>query len=196
YKITHICTYICCSCGVIINISIPIHHRHHHHHYPYHHHTHTKPITMSPLYSRSTFLQVLRDAEGQVTSLECRYDPSSLRGAAPTLMPKPKGIVQWLSPLSSSACELRIYDKLFTAVTPGTERSFLEDLNPRSLQVITNARVEDSVLQHVDFSMLRNQPAAFQFERVGYFSVDRDSEQGGRLVFNRVVTLKEGWKPE
>lgn len=136
-----------------------------------------------------TCQEVVRDASGKVIELRVTYDASTRAGAAGDSGKKVKGIVQWLSAPHAVPAQFNLYDRLFTQPTPGAgheDGDFLRDINKQSLEVRTNAVVEQS---------LQGSPvgATFQFERVGYFTVDTQQDQGGRLCFNRVVTLKDTW---
>ncbi|NWT45736.1 SYQ ligase, partial [Chroicocephalus maculipennis] len=121
---------------------------------------------------------VIKDASGRVIELEVTCTKSDVAE-------KPKAFIHWVSePL---ACEVRLYERLFLHKNPEDPSEvpggFLSDLNPDSLRVVCNAMVDSSVLSARPFDK-------FQFERLGYFSVDPDSEEG-KMVFNRTVTLKE-----
>ncbi|XP_075289085.1 glutamine--tRNA ligase [Opisthocomus hoazin] len=121
---------------------------------------------------------IIRDASGRVIELEVTCTKSDVAE-------KPKAFIHWVSePL---ACEVRLYERLFLHKNPEDPSEvpggFLSDLNPDSLRVVCNALVDSSVLSARPFDK-------FQFERLGYFSVDPDSEEG-KMVFNRTVTLKE-----
>jgi glutaminyl-tRNA synthetase len=133
--------------------------------------------------------KVVKDAEGNVVEVHCTYDPASRGGDSPDGR-KVKSTIHWVSTAHAIEAEIRIYDKLFTKADPGdfneeAGESFLSNLNPNSLEVVTGAKLEPSlanakVEQH------------FQFERVGYFCVDPDSKPG-KLVFNRTLPLKDSW---
>ena len=130
--------------------------------------------------------EVLRDATGEIVELRCTYDPKTGGGQKPEGR-KVKGIVHWVSATESLPCEVRLYDRLFIHETPdAAEGAFQDHLNPDSLVVCPDARIERSVAQ--DPSDRR-----YQFERLGYFW--RDSREGGgdALVFNRIVPLKSAW---
>jgi glutaminyl-tRNA synthetase len=130
-----------------------------------------------------TCTRVIKDAEGHVTELRCTYDPSTRGGDAPDGR-KVKATLHWVSAAHALAVEVRLYDRLFKSEMPDTV-DYLADLNPVSLDVIPDARIEPSV---------RDAPAGtrYQFERLGYFCIDPDSSPG-RMVFNRTVTLKDTW---
>lgn len=132
--------------------------------------------------------EVIRDSTGKVIELRCTYDAATRAGASPEGMKKVKGIVQWISTQHAVPVQLNLYDRLFVHPSPGATHSdgdFLRDINKNSLEVNTEALVESS---------LANAPvgSSYQFERVGYFAVDSDSSEG-KLVFNRIVTLKDNW---
>ncbi len=102
---------------------------------------------------------------------------------------KVKGTIHWVDVENSLPAEVRLYDKLFAVENPSEdERDFRELLNPDSLKVLDNARVEAYLK---DVNPLEN----FQFQRTGYFNVDPDSTQE-KLVFNRTVSLKDSWAKE
>ncbi|MDP9322917.1 MAG: glutamine--tRNA ligase/YqeY domain fusion protein [Acidobacteriota bacterium] len=131
-----------------------------------------------------TCTQVLKDANGQVTELRCTYDPATRGGDAPDGR-KVKATLHWVSATHAIEAEVRLYDRLFKSEMPDAAGDYLSDLNPSSLEVLPHAKLEPSV---------GDAPAGkrYQFERLGYFCVDRDSTPG-KLVFNRTVTLKDTW---
>ncbi|WP_338867599.1 glutamine--tRNA ligase/YqeY domain fusion protein [Myxococcus stipitatus] len=136
-----------------------------------------------------TCKEVIKDAEGKVVELRCTYDPATKGGDSPDGR-KVKGTLHW-APGNAATAEVRLYDRLFSVESPDSDdaKDFTTFLNPNSLEVITNARVEP---------MLANAAAEtrFQFERLGYFYVDPKDSQPGRPVFNRTVTLKDSWVKE
>jgi glutaminyl-tRNA synthetase len=129
--------------------------------------------------------EVVKDASGEVVELRCTYDPETRGGYAPDGR-KVKATLHWVSAPHSHAATVRLYDRLFTVPEPGAATgNFLDDLNPNSLETIATCRVEPS--------LAAAQPGeSFQFERLGYFCVDQDSEPNS-LVFNRTVALKDPW---
>ncbi len=132
-----------------------------------------------------TCQSVVKDAAGHIVELRCTYDPATRGGDAPDGR-KVKATLHWVSAEHAIAAEVRLYDRLFSVEMPGTgDADFLTQLNPSSLEVVTDAKVEPS---------LTTAPAGarYQFERLGYFCVDPDSGPGA-LVFNRTVTLKDSW---
>ncbi|MDP4268748.1 MAG: glutamine--tRNA ligase/YqeY domain fusion protein [Bacteroidota bacterium] len=123
---------------------------------------------------------------GEVEEIYCEYDPQT-RSGMPEADRKVKGTLHWVSAVKSIPAEVRIYDRLFNVENPAeeTEKDFRELLNPDSLKVLTNCRIEPYAE--------KAQPGdRFQFQRIGYFNVDKDS-QPGKLVFNRTVSLKDTW---
>jgi glutaminyl-tRNA synthetase len=121
---------------------------------------------------------------GQVTELRCTYDPATRGGDAPDGR-KVKATLHWVSAAHAVDAEVRVYDRLFLTEEPGKSGDYHADLNPASLEVVKDARVEPAAA--------RAEPGVrFQFERIGYFCVDPDSTPA-RPVFNRTVTLKDSW---
>jgi glutaminyl-tRNA synthetase len=126
-------------------------------------------------------------ATGVLTELRCTYDPQTRGGDAPAGR-KVKGTIHWVSAAHAHDAEVRLYDRLFSASNPDAApegRDFLANLNPDSLVVKTGCRVEPSLSSAKTGDV-------FQFERVGYFTVDPDSGPSG-LVFNRSVSLRDTW---
>ena len=131
-----------------------------------------------------TCTEVVKDANGEIVELRATYDPQSRGGDAPDGR-KPKATLHWVSAEHAIDCEVRLYDRLFKSEDPEHSGNFIDDLNPQSLEVVSQAKLEPSIRDA--------QPGArFQFERLGYFCADSDSQQG-RLVFNRTATLKDSW---
>jgi len=129
--------------------------------------------------------EVITNDAGEVVELRCSYDPAT-KGENPTDY-KPKGVIHWVSADNSIPCEVRLYDRLFTEANPEAdkERSFLEFINPDSLQVFPDARVEIGMANAAV-------ETSYQFERQGYFCVDAESNSE-RMVFNRTVGLRDSW---
>ncbi len=128
--------------------------------------------------------QIIKDADGNITELRCSYDPDTL-GKKPEGR-KVKGVIHWVSETHSLPAEIRLYDRLFRTPNPDAESHFLDALNPDSLQILENCRVEAS---------LADAPieSRYQFERTGYFCVDSKDSSSEKLVFNRTVTLRDTW---
>ena len=129
-----------------------------------------------------TCREVVKDAAGEVVELRCSYDPATKGGNAPDGR-KVKATMHWVSVANPVPAEVRIYNPLFSKPDPNAG-DFVADLNPQSLEVLADARVEPALAGD-------NSDAA-QFERQGYFCRDRDSKPG-RLVFNRTVGLRDTW---
>ncbi len=134
--------------------------------------------------------RVEKDENGEITTIFATYDPKSKSGSGTEeSLRKVKGTLHWVSAKHALPVEVRIYDRLFTTPQPDAEKEtdFMEFINPESLKTVmgfaepslANAEIE----QH------------YQFQRIGYFTKDKDST-AGKLVFNRTVTLKDGYKPE
>ena len=130
---------------------------------------------------------VVKDAEGNITEIHCTYDPDSKSGSgSEASLRKVKGTLHWVSAEHSLPVEVRLYDRLFIEASPDTnkEKDFMDFVNPNSLEVITgyaepsvkNSKAEDK----------------FQFQRLGYFVVDKDSTSE-KIVFNRTVALRDSW---
>ncbi|MBQ5638899.1 MAG: glutamine--tRNA ligase/YqeY domain fusion protein [Alistipes sp.] len=129
---------------------------------------------------------VVKDAEGNIVELHCTYDPESAGGGSSDGR-KVKGVIHWVSVADAVAAEVRLYDNLFAKESPDDVeegKTFLDYLNPESL-VVKTAYCERSLAE-------AKVGDKFQFERVGYFCVDKDST-AEKLVFNRTVTLKDTW---
>ena len=130
---------------------------------------------------------VIKDSEGNITEIHCTYDPKSKSGSGTEeSLRKVKGTLHWVSVKHAIEAEIRLYDRLFTEETPDgvKDRDYLDFVNPESLKVVTgylepglkDAKVQDKV----------------QFQRIGYFCVDRDSTVA-KPVFNRTVSLRDSW---
>lgn len=131
--------------------------------------------------------KAVKDEDGNITEIHCTYDPKSKSGSGTEeSLRKVKGTLHWVSAAHAVEAEIRLYDRLFNVEAPDAdkEKDYMEFINPDSLQVI-KGYVEPG---------LKNASAAekFQFQRVGYFCVDKDSTEG-RPVFNRTVTLRDSW---
>ena len=131
--------------------------------------------------------EVIKNGEGEIKELRCTYDPASRGGASPDGR-KVKGTLHWVSAAHALPAEVRLYDRLFTVASPDSEAGaeFTDHLNPASLETLANCRVEPSLAA-------ASPESSFQFERLGYFCVDRHDAKPDRLVFNRTVTLRDSW---
>jgi glutaminyl-tRNA synthetase len=134
-------------------------------------------------------IEAIKDpASGRVTELRCTYDVETKSGSSQAQR-KVKATIHWVSADHAVSAEARLYDHLFSAEDPddapeGTD--WLSNLNPKSLEVIEDARVEP-------FLADAKRGELYQFERLGYFCVDSVDSRAGRLVFNRTVTLRDTW---
>ncbi len=134
-----------------------------------------------------TCTDVSKDADGNITELHCTYDPATRGGDAPDGR-KVKSTLHWLSAPHALKAEVRLYDHLFKNENPDDapeDRDFKSNLNPDSLQILTDCRVEPSLADTKPLSR-------YQFERLGYFCIDPDSSTDN-LIFNRTVTLRDTW---
>ncbi|MBU6280787.1 glutamine--tRNA ligase/YqeY domain fusion protein [bacterium] len=123
-------------------------------------------------------------ATGEILEVRCTHDPET-RSGSPQAARKVKGTIHWVSAAHAVAAEVRLYDRLFRSERPEESGSFLDDLNPASLETIRDGKLEPS--------LAAAKPGdSFQFERLGYFCVDPDSTDG-RAVFNRTVGLRDTW---
>lgn len=127
-----------------------------------------------------------KNENGDVVEIYAEYDPQTKSGM-PESNRKVKGTLHWVSAEHSLPAEVRIYDRLFSVENPSEdkEKDFLELLNPDSLKVLSNCRVEMALKD-------AKPNDHFQFTRLGYFNLDKDS-QNGKLIFNRTVSLKDTW---
>jgi glutaminyl-tRNA synthetase len=134
-------------------------------------------------------VEVVKDpATGEVTELRCTYDPTTRGGDAPDGR-KVQGTLHWVSAAHAVPAEVRLYKHLFTQENPddvAEGRHFTESINPASLEVLKDCRLEPSLSSAVPGS-------PYQFERMGYFCSDSKESRPERLVFNRSVTLRDTW---
>lgn len=132
--------------------------------------------------------EVIKDELGNVTELHCSYIPESKSGSDTSGI-NVKGTLQWVNAATAIKAEIRLYDRLFKVEdVANAEGDFKDYINPDSLQIISEAYAEPA--------LKNDEPAAaFQFIRKGYFVMDRDS-RSEKLVFNRTVSLKDGWAKE
>ena len=131
-----------------------------------------------------TCREAVKDADGEIVELRCTYDPETRGGDSPDGR-KVKATLHWVSAAHSVTAEVRLYDHLFNRPDPGADGDFLADVNPDSLEVIDDARLEPSISAFAP-------GVRFQLERLGYFCVDRDSTTD-RPALNRTVTLRDTW---
>jgi glutaminyl-tRNA synthetase len=132
--------------------------------------------------------KVIKDAQGKITELHCTYDPATKSGTA-TANRKVKSTIHWVSAHDAVTAEIRLYDRLFIKEDPSEVaegKDFLSNINPNSLQVLTNCKLEPMLGKAAPGER-------FQFERTGYFCADVKDSKPGAPVFNRIVTLKDTW---
>ncbi|MGA8998509.1 MAG: glutamine--tRNA ligase, partial [Pseudolabrys sp.] len=134
-----------------------------------------------------TCREAVKNAKGEVTELRCTYDPATRGGNAPDGR-KVKATIHWVSATHSIPAEVRLYNPLFTKPDPSGGESFAADLNPNSLEVLSQARLEPAL---ADAKVER----PIQFERQGYFCLDQDSKSG-KPVFSRTIGLRDTWAKE
>ena len=133
-----------------------------------------------------TCQDVIKDANGDIVELRCTYDPATKGGSAPDGR-KVKGTIHWVSEINSIPAEIRLYDRLFNQPNPGANGTdFKTALNPDSITILPDSKVEASLATS-------QAGERFQFERQGYFCVDNIDSSAEKLVFNRIVTLRDSW---
>ena len=125
--------------------------------------------------------EVIKDTDGNILEIHCSYDPDTKSGSG-TSTRKVKGTIHWVSAKQCISATLNLYETLSSAAEPKS----ITDINEESLSVIENAALEAN-LEHA------SPGDQFQFERTGYFVVDENSVQDEKLVFNRIVTLRDSW---
>ena len=131
---------------------------------------------------------VIKDDTGEITEIHCTYDPET-RSGGPAAGRKVKATIHWVSAEHAVNAQVRLYDHFFTKPDPDNVedgQGFTDYLNPHSLEVLTDCKVEPSLTQ-------AEAGSRFQFERQGYFCVDTADSSPGRPVFNRTVTLRDTW---
>jgi len=131
--------------------------------------------------------ELVKDASGAISELRCTADLTT-RAGGPNVDRKVKGTIHWVSASHCTAAEVRLYDRLFTVAEPDAEGEFKKHVNPHSLEVIT-AKLESSLADAAP-------DQRFQFERLGYFTLDSKDSSPSRPVFNRTLTLKDAWVPK
>jgi glutaminyl-tRNA synthetase len=127
-----------------------------------------------------TCQRAIKNEHGEVVELRCTYDPETKGGSSPDGR-KVKGTIHWVNAEHADDIEIRLYDRLFNQPSPkGTD-----DLNPESLQILENAKIEPNIISN-------SEGVRYQFERMGYFYRDQTHERG-QPIFNRIVTLRDSW---
>ncbi len=135
-----------------------------------------------------TCTDVVKDGAGEIVEVRATYDPATRGGNAPDGR-RVQGTIHWVSVAHALDCELRLYDRLFTASNPDAlpeDRDFVSALNPESLVTVRGAKIEPSVAEDPP-------DTRYQFERTGYFISDPIDSRPGALVYNRTVTLRDSW---
>lgn len=132
-----------------------------------------------------TCTEIIKDVNGKILEVRCTYDPETRGGNAPDGR-KVKGTIHWVSAEHAQEAEIRLYNSLYTCPHPGTENDFVDDINPKSIEVLSGCKLEPS-LSELDIN------APIQFERIGYFYKDLDS-QIDKPVYNRTVSLRDSWQ--
>ena len=127
---------------------------------------------------------LIKDKGGNLVELRCSYDPETRGGNAPDGR-KVKGTIHWVSVQHAKDAEVRIYNSFYNSPTPGRDRDFIDDINPNSLEVLTNCKIEPDLLT-------LDETTPIQFERLGYFYKDRDSRPD-LSVYNRTISLRDTW---
>ena len=127
---------------------------------------------------------VIKDEDGEIVELRCSYDPETRGGNAPDGR-KVKGTIHWVSVEHAKDAEVRIYNSFYNTPSPGRERDFIEDINPNSLEVLENCKIEPDLITLDD-----NVP--IQFERLGYFYKDPDTTPE-KHIYNRTISLRDTW---
>lgn len=139
------------------------------------------------------------DSEGNVIEVHCTYDPQTKGGENPPAdsegnVRKVKGTMHWVSVHDAVDAEVRMFDRLYNVEKPGKKTGdHIDDLNPDSLHVVTNAKIEPCLVERTgDEPDWVDRIRRFQFERTGYFCVDSDST-AQKMVFNRTASLRDSW---
>ena len=131
-----------------------------------------------------TCTEVIKDDNGQVTELRCSYDPATKGGNAPDGR-KVKATLHWVSAEHAIDAQIREYEHLFTAEIPGADGEFLNDINPDSLTIVENCKLEPALQD-------ASEGETVQFERVGYFCLDKDTSTE-KMIFNKTIGLRDTW---
>ena len=130
---------------------------------------------------------VVKDEAGNIQEIRCTYDPETKGGDAPDGR-KVRGTIHWVCAKSAVSAQVRLYDRLFLKEKPGKKKGsdFVDDLNPNSLEILDNCKLEPCLAKASGSSR-------WQFERLGYFCVDPVASNDTKMVFNRIVPLKDSW---
>ena len=128
--------------------------------------------------------EIIKDSNGHLTEIRCTYDPETKGGKAPDGR-KVRGTIHWVCVKNSIKVKVKLYDRLFSVEHPDQEKNFLDAINPNSLQVIDNARLEPSLTKPKYIN--------YQFERIGYFKLEEEKMNPDSLIFIRSVSLRDSW---
>jgi glutaminyl-tRNA synthetase len=131
--------------------------------------------------------EVVKDETGEIVELRCSYDPETKGGNAPDGR-KVRGTIHWVSASHALESEVRLYNPLFENPKDGNAEDYLDKLNSDSLEILRGCFVEPTLA-------LATSDSPVQFERTGYFNLDKSSDEGC-LVFNRTVSLRDSWAKE
>ena len=127
---------------------------------------------------------VIKDDDGNIVELHCSYDKET-KGGRSSDGRKVKGTIHWVSAKHCFSAEVRLYDRLFSSISPDSETDYIDSINTDSLEILTNCVVEPDLQQ-------LSTDIPVQFERIGYFFKDSDSNRNS-LIFNRTVALRDNW---
>ena len=132
-----------------------------------------------------TCTEVIKNEKGEISEIHCTYDPNTKGGMSDDGR-KVRGTLHWVSASECIEADIRLYDRLFISENPEASGDFTDDLNPDSLKLIKNAKLEAS-LGNADPKSI------YQFERTGYFVLDSEDSSENNLIFNRAVSLRDSW---
>ena len=132
-----------------------------------------------------TCTDIIKDTSGEIIEVRCTYDPETRGGNAPDGR-KVKGTIHWVSSEHAQDAEIRLYNPLYVCPHPGSENDFIDDINPNSVEILNNCKLEPSISE-------LNNNVAIQFERMGYFFKDETSKPN-KLIFNRTISLRDTWQ--
>ena len=132
-----------------------------------------------------TCTDIVKDTSGEIIEVRCTYDPETRGGNAPDGR-KVKGTIHWVSSEHAQDAEIRLYNPLYVCPHPGSENDFIDDINPNSVEILNDCKLEPSISE-------LNNDLAIQFERMGYFFKDETSKPN-KLIFNRTISLRDTWQ--
>ena len=132
-----------------------------------------------------TCTEVIKNEKGEISEIHCTYDPNTKGGMSDDGR-KVRGTLHWVSASEYIEADIRLYDRLFKSQNPEASGDFVDDLNPDSLKLIKNAKLETSLGSAESKSI-------YQFERTGYFVLDSKDSSENNLIFNRAVSLRDSW---